>query len=255
MQIVVIVDDEHVFHPNFINSTIEVLKKKGYNISIGIGKDVPKKNSINNYLYKNLFRLNISEILKLFFVYSKHKYFFRFMSGKYFHDVESVAIQHKLKYFIFTESINRKIYIEYLKKIKPDVIISSCSFYFTKAILSIPKICCINRHSSLLPAYGGVYPVFHMISSGDYSYGVTIHKMTSKIDQGEVLAQSTVYDDSRNLFQIYKKCFQISPLLIIQALDNLEKNITLKSKDSMSYNSFPTSNDWLSFRKNNGTFI
>lgn len=255
MQIVVIVDDEHVFHPRFIDSTTKDLLKGGHSLTIGIGKSIPNKNSINSYLLKNIIKLKIFEIIKLISVYLKHILIYRFMAPNNFHNVESVAKHHNLKYFIFNESINKKTYIEYLKKIKPDVIISSCSFYFSKAILSIPKICCINRHSSLLPAYGGVYPVFHMISSGDYRYGVTIHKMTTKIDQGSVLAQSSVTDDSRNLFSIYKKCFQISPSLIIEALENLERNITLKSTETKSYNSFPTPNKWLSFRKNKGTFI
>ena len=49
----------------------------------------------------------------------------------------------------------------------------------------------INIHPSLLPQYRGATPVQHAITLGDQTTGVTLFKLTPKIDDGEIIAQET----------------------------------------------------------------
>lgn len=56
-------------------------------------------------------------------------------------------------------------------------------------ILAIPKLGAINIHYSLLPKYRGASPVESAILNGDTETGVTIQKITSKMDAGNILAQ------------------------------------------------------------------
>lgn len=47
----------------------------------------------------------------------------------------------------------------------------------------------LNVHPSLLPGYRGPAPVHRAIRNGDPEIGVTVHRMTERIDSGPVLAQ------------------------------------------------------------------
>ncbi len=49
----------------------------------------------------------------------------------------------------------------------------------------------INIHPSLLPQYRGATPVQHALALGDQTTGVTLFKLTPKIDDGEIIAQET----------------------------------------------------------------
>ena len=79
--------------------------------------------------------------------------------------------------------------------------------------------------------------------------------MDEIIDNGKVISQKSFINDSKNLSTIYKKCFNISSSLIVQAIDNILMNKVLNSKYEKSYFSFPSSEIWKKFRKNGGKFI
>ncbi len=50
----------------------------------------------------------------------------------------------------------------------------------------------INVHPSILPFYKGANPIFWQIKDLNDEFGVTIHKINEKIDDGEILAQTKV---------------------------------------------------------------
>lgn len=50
----------------------------------------------------------------------------------------------------------------------------------------------LNIHPSLLPKYRGPSPIPWAIRNGDRDLGMTIHRMTEKIDAGPVLAQRAI---------------------------------------------------------------
>lgn len=93
-------------------------------------------------------------------------------------------------------------------KKKPDWIV--CAYYdeiLPDEIISQAKCGAINIHMGLIQDYRGCYPTTLPIIDGKKEAGVTIHKMTSKIDGGEVYAQAKVsvdeYDTGKTL---YFKC-------------------------------------------------
>lgn len=61
----------------------------------------------------------------------------------------------------------------------------------SKEVLSLPARGGINVHSSLLPKYRGAAPIAWAIYHGDTQTGVTIIRMTPRMDAGEMLAQGT----------------------------------------------------------------
>tara|TARA_Y100000294_G_C8509369_1_gene318090 strand:+ start:196 stop:966 length:771 start_codon:yes stop_codon:yes gene_type:complete len=256
MKILLVVDETNFYYPKFVSLVINKLKSRGYDIKVGLVTKVKDTNSIQKYLIKNFKKLYFREFVllalkKCFFVLAD----FFTKNFDYCFKVESVLKKKNVNYFKIEYDINKKEHLEYIKNYGPDIIISSCSVIFSSTLLKIPIFGCINRHSALLPSYGGLYPVFHSIADNNKFSGVTIHKMTEKIDEGEILAQKVVKNIDNNLSKIYKKCFEISVDLILIGIDNVLKNIYIKNNYKKSYFSFPNKEKWLMFRKNKGKFI
>jgi methionyl-tRNA formyltransferase len=257
MKILIVIDESNFYHPTYILELYTKFKKRNYDVEVGLVTKISSKSNIEKYLIKNLFKLHLREILllgskKLFYLLTDR--IFRIFS--IFFSVKSVIKKFKIPFFEIHYDINNDHYIYKISQIKPDIIISSCSVIFGNEILKIPKYGCLNRHTSLLPSYAGIYPVFHSISDGNKWSGVTIHLMSSKIDAGKILAQEKILNFQNNLSKIYKNGFAVSAGLTIKAIDNL-----LSSKEIVenvykkNYFSFPDDSRWVEFRKNKGKFI
>jgi len=257
MKILIIIDETNFYHPKFFLDLYKKLKKRKYTVRVGLVTKINSKSSIEKYLLKNLSKLYIREILllglkKLFYMVG-NRIFYNF---NLFYSVKSVVKKFKINTFEIQYNINKKIYINKIKKYNPDLIISSCSLYFDTNILKIPIYGCINRHTSLLPSYAGILPVFHSISDKKKYSGVSIHTMTKNIDRGILLAQKKIPNIENNLTKIYKKAFTISSDLIINAIDNLLiKKRIVQQNYKKNYYSFPNNARWIKFRKNKGKFI
>ncbi len=93
--------------------------------------------------------------------------------------------------FMSVENIHSKEFIRFAGK--QDVVISvAASRIFREKLLSAPAFGCVNIHSSLLPKYQGMMPVYWQMRDGLDEIGITIHKMIEKLDSGDILMQRTV---------------------------------------------------------------
>ena len=81
------------------------------------------------------------------------------------------------------KNINKNKYIQCIRNFKPQIVLSSNSLYFSKKILKLNSLF-VNRHSSLLPKYKGLFPIIHAILNKEKNVGVTLHIMTEKYDSG-----------------------------------------------------------------------
>jgi len=72
---------------------------------------------------------------------------------------------------------------------KPDlIVVAAYGQIIPKEILKIPRYGCLNVHPSLLPKYRGPSPIQAAILNGDKETGVTIIKMTEKVDAGPIIS-------------------------------------------------------------------
>jgi len=255
MRIFIVIDETSFFHPSFLNDLL--LKIKDEVVGVALVTKIPKKSDLKRFLIKNIYLLKLSEIAKLSIFTLKIK-LLNIFNNRYYGSVKSVLLYHKIPFINVKKNINQEIYISFIKKMKPHVIISSNSLIFKKEILSIPKYCCINRHSSLLPLYAGLWPVFHAFIKREKNVGVSVHIMTEKIDAGLIIAQKKIaININDTIFTLYKKCFDISAGVIISALDKINNFNNFNNYDSekLQYFSFPTREDWKLLRKRNGRFI
>ena len=60
MKIIIIIDNNDYFLPEYIETFLK--KTKNDVVDVGIVKKIPKKSSMNFFLFKNLFNLKISEL-------------------------------------------------------------------------------------------------------------------------------------------------------------------------------------------------
>lgn len=86
--------------------------------------------------------------------------------------------------------INAPEFLQTLTRLRPDLgIVSNFGQILGDRLLSIPKYGFINFHPSLLPRYRGPSPLGHILLNNEITSGATWHRMTNKIDQGDILAQ------------------------------------------------------------------
>ena len=71
-------------------------------------------------------------------------------------------------------------------------IVAAFGQIFRKNILEIPKFGLINVHASLLPRWRGATPIQAAILAGDILTGITIMKIDTGIDTGDLLTQQAV---------------------------------------------------------------
>jgi methionyl-tRNA formyltransferase len=83
--------------------------------------------------------------------------------------------------------------IAQIRKLAPDVgVVSAFGEIVSKEVLQIPKHGFLNIHASLLPRWRGAAPIQHVILAGDTRTGITVIRMTEKMDAGPILLQSEV---------------------------------------------------------------
>ena len=88
-----------------------------------------------------------------------------------------------------TKSVNDLEYIKKVRTLVPDVIVSvAAPEIFRSQILDVPRLGCINIHSGRLPTYRGMLPTFWQMLRGERVITMTVHRMVSKLDAGDVLA-------------------------------------------------------------------
>ena len=260
MRILIVVDETPFYQPNFVNSLIKNLKDKNFEVFGAFVTKIDKKHSIEKYLISKFYWLNIYEILIL----SVKKIFFSILNFLFptglsntFFSVRSTFKKNKIIFFNIVKDINNEKYLNKVRELNPDLIINSNSLIFDSEIIKIPKFGCLNRHTSLLPSYRGLWPVIHVISNNEKKTGVTIHKITAKLDGGEIYAQREIdISQNKNVSSIYNIAFSISSDLTIEAIQNLlNKKRPLNSSYQDSYFTFPTKEQWKNFRKNGGSLV
>jgi methionyl-tRNA formyltransferase len=83
-------------------------------------------------------------------------------------------------------------FIEELRRLEPDLIaVAAYGQLLPPDLLALPRLGCVNVHTSLLPKYRGAAPIQWAILNGDAESGVTIMKMDAGLDSGAILSQAT----------------------------------------------------------------
>lgn len=106
-------------------------------------------------------------------------------------------------------------------------------------LLDLPKISCINLHSSLLPKYRGAAPVNWAIINGDSQTGVTTMRMDEGMDTGDIILMKEVnIEDSDTSQTLSANLAKVGADLLIETIDLIEAGkaqFIKQAKDNISY--------------------
>lgn len=110
----------------------------------------------------------------------------------WFDSVAELAALHGIP-VITPDNPNTPEVIAQIRALQPDFYFS---FYYRemlkRELLEIPTRGALNMHGSLLPKYRGRVPVNWAIIHGEAETGSTLHYMTEKPDNGDIVAQQAV---------------------------------------------------------------
>ena len=110
----------------------------------------------------------------------------------WFDSVAELAALHGIP-TITPDNPNTPEVVAQIRELQPDFFFS---FYYRemlkRELLEIPKHGALNMHGSLLPKYRGRVPVNWAIIHGETETGSTLHYMTEKPDNGDIVAQQAV---------------------------------------------------------------
>lgn len=112
---------------------------------------------------------------------------------------------------------------EKLATMKPDVIVVVAYGQLLKQnVLDLPRLGCVNIHSSLLPRWRGAAPIHHALLAGDPKTGITTMKMALKLDAGDIYEQhETPIGASETVSELHDRLSAIGGDLILSTLDGL----------------------------------
>ncbi len=90
--------------------------------------------------------------------------------------------------------------IKQIKNLDPDlIIVVAYGIILPKQFINIPRYGCINIHVSLLPRWRGATPIEHALLAGDLKTGISIIKISPKLDAGDILMQE-VFSLDKNMY-------------------------------------------------------
>jgi len=142
----------------------------------------------------------------------------------WFDSVAELAATHRLPVFA-PEDMNHPMWVEKVRELRPDVLFS---FYYRRLIkteiLDIPKVGCLNLHGSLLPKYRGKAPINWVLVNGERETGITLHYMTPRADDGDIVAQERIaISDDDTALTLHRKVAQTAEKLLDEMLPRLKQ--------------------------------
>jgi methionyl-tRNA formyltransferase len=133
-----------------------------------------------------------------------------------------VAIKHNIPVYQPNDASSEES-IAYLERLNADLfVVVAFGQILKKEVLNLPKFCCLNIHSSLLPKYRGAAPTNWAIMNGDTVSGVTIIRMNEKLDKGDiVLKKEIAIDEGDTNITLNEKLADIGADALIGAMESI----------------------------------
>ncbi len=153
----------------------------------------------------------------------------------WFESVAALAALHGIA-VITPDNPNAPEVVEQITALRPDFFFS---FYYREMLkaplLVIPKSGALNMHGSLLPKYRGRVPVNWAIIKGESETGATLHYMTEKPDNGDLVAQQSVPilpDDTA--LQVFQKVTVAAEMALDRVLPELLSGCAPRVKQDLT---------------------
>ena len=129
------------------------------------------------------------------------------------------------------QKVREPEFVELLRGLAADVfVVAAFGQILAKSVLELPRLGCVNVHSSLLPKYRGAAPIQWAIIDGERETGVTTMLMNEGLDTGDMLEQAAVPiepDDTGG--SLHDKLSALGAELIVSTLRKLENGTAVRT--------------------------
>lgn len=116
------------------------------------------------------------------------------------------------------KSMNDPVIVDWVRKNNIDLIINlRTRCIYKKEILTAPRFGCVNIHHGILPKYRGIFSDLYALHE-NRSAGITIHQMTEKIDDGDILFTKQISNKNDKNYMAYLSKTGIEEAKIITKL-------------------------------------
>lgn len=137
--------------------------------------------------------------------------------------VKECALAHGIEVYQ-PERIRAEESVAYLQQFDVDVIVvEAFGQIVPQSILDIPKHCCVNIHTSLLPKYRGAAPIQWAVLNGDLVTGVTTMRMEAGLDTGDIIMQvEKIINEGETSGTLFERLARAGAKLIVKTLEAIE---------------------------------
>ncbi len=148
--------------------------------------------------------------------------------------VHQIAKKNNLETF-YPSSIDGTA-VEQINSLDPDIIIVvAYGIILPSQLLDIPKFGCINIHVSLLPRWRGAAPIEHAMLAGDVKTGISVIKISPKLDAGDILHQESL-NISADMYsdELTAALTNLGKQTMLRVLPKIFENKTLSKKQDLN---------------------
>jgi methionyl-tRNA formyltransferase len=104
------------------------------------------------------------------------------------------------------------------------MVVAAYGMILPSAVLSIPRLGCLNIHASLLPRWRGAAPIQRAILAGDRETGITVMQMDRGLDTGAMLLQKSIPINQDDTAQtLHDRLALLGAQCIVEALALLQQ--------------------------------
>lgn len=124
------------------------------------------------------------------------------------------------------KQVNSAQSLEFLRSLRPDLLcVVAFGQIFSEAVLQVPRIMAINLHASLLPKYRGAAPINRALIAGETQTGVSIIRMSGKMDAGPIiLQQGLAIADTEDAQALSERLSTQGADLLLEAMGLIQAN-------------------------------
>ncbi|MDA0207542.1 MAG: methionyl-tRNA formyltransferase, partial [Acidobacteria bacterium] len=139
--------------------------------------------------------------------------------------VKQAALELGLEVYQPESAKTSEVYA-YLQGKNPDVIVVvGYGQIISQRVIDLPRLGCVNVHSSLLPRLRGAAPINWAIVRGDKTTGVSTMQIEKKLDAGDVLGvKETPIGDDEYAPALAERLAKMGAELLIETLQRLQKD-------------------------------
>lgn len=113
-----------------------------------------------------------------------------------------------------------------LRALQPDLLlVGGFGIILKEPLLTLPRVGCLNTHSSLLPRHRGPNPFSAVILAKDEETGVTFHVMDPGIDTGDIVEQVRMpVKNNATAGSLYRQTSKLAGEHILRVIERVERD-------------------------------